>query len=471
MNGSVAHRDDWATGDARARIVHLGVGAFHRAHQAWYTHEANEWARGARGGADGSPADRGRSHWTIAAFTGRRGDAAALLTRQRCMYTVLSRASSSDTAQTVTSIERAIDGRNTAAWLADAAAPGTAVISLTITEAGYLLDSRGRLDLANPEVDADLRTIRLHSGAGEAAPPLATAAARLAAAFAERRRTGAGQVAVMSCDNLAENGEVTRRVVEAAVRAIDPSLAAWIDANVSFVSSMVDRITPRTTAADVAAARRLTGMSDAATVVAEPFSDWVIAGEFPAGRPHWEAAGARIVDDLAPFEERKLRLLNGAHSLLAYHGRLRDLESVDEAFADDALRDLVEEYWREAAASCMLPRGELDAAIAVTRERFANPRIRHQLAQIAEGGLHKLPQRIVPVLAAGIERGERPRAAASVIAAWQRSRLDATGEAEPVATAELLAGVADAGIAREITRLVDREFRSLDRTGPVRAVS
>lgn len=275
----------------------------------------------------------------------------------------------------------------------------------------------------------------------------------------------------MSCDNLAENGEATRRVVEAAARMIDPSLAAWIDENVSFVSSMVDRITPRTTAADVAAARRLTGVADSATVVAEPFSDWVIAGEFPAGRPRWEAAGARIVDDLAPFEERKLRLLNGAHSLLAYHGLLRGLESVDEAFADDALRDLVEEYWSEAAASCSLPRGELDAAIAVTRGRFANPRIRHRLAQIAEGGLHKLPQRIVPVLVAGLERGERPRAAASVIAAWQRSRLDTTGEAEPVATAELLAGIADAGIAREITRLVEREFRSLDRTGPIRAVS
>ncbi|MFC9561460.1 mannitol dehydrogenase family protein [Agromyces sp. NPDC056965] len=470
MDGAVTYRDA-TTGDAPTRIVHLGVGAFHRAHQAWYTHEANEWARGARDSAHGGRADRAPDRWAIAAFTGRRGDAAALLTRQRGVYALVSRARSGDTAQTITSIDRAIDGRDTAAWLAHAAAPSTAVISLTITEAGYLLDSRGRLDRANSEVAADLHALRASSGTAHAAPPLVTAAARLAAAFAERRRTGAGPMAVMSCDNLAENGEVTRRIVEAAARSIDPSLAAWIDANVSFVSSMVDRITPRTTPADVATARRLTGVADAATVVAEPFSDWVIAGEFPSSRPRWEAAGARIVDDLAPFEERKLRLLNGAHSLLAYHGLLRDFESVDEAFADDALRDLVEEYWNEASASCALPRDELDAAIAGTRERFANPRIRHRLAQIAEGGRHKLPQRIVPVLAAGLQRGEQPRAAASVIAAWQRSQLDATGETEPVATAELLAGIPDAGLASEISRLVDREFRILGRTGPIRAVS
>ncbi|QEO15434.1 mannitol dehydrogenase family protein [Agromyces intestinalis] len=343
------------------RLAHLGLGAFHRAHQAWYTHRANAAAEG--------------EDWGIATFTGRRPDTATALAAQGGVYTLLERDADGDRATLVESIVAAHDGGDAVTWQAVLAAPEVAVLTVTITEAGY----RG------------------------AAP------ARIAAGLAARRRAGAGPLAVVACDNLRGNGRLLRAAVLEAATAADPEGADWIREQVSFVDTVVDRITPATTDADRRAVHALTGWHDAMPVVAEPFSEWVLAGRFPAGRPGWELAGARFVDDLEPFEQRKLWLLNAAHSLLAYAGRLRGHETVDAAFADPALRDRVERLWEEQRAVIDLPAADLDSAASALRLRFANPRIRHSLEQIGRDGTFKLAPRVLDPLerrrAAGLADG------------------------------------------------------------------
>jgi hypothetical protein len=191
---------------------------------------------------------------------------------------------------------------------------------------------------------------------------------------------------VISCDNLPHNGAITRTVVLSAAAQIDATLPDWIDANVVIRSSMVDRITPRTRTEDIDELEHATGIRDEAAVVTEHFSEWIIEQGFAGPAPDWERVGVQLVEDLAPYEQRKLRILNGAHSLLAYRGLLAGHEFVADAFADSALREVVEEYWQAAANSCSLPSEELHRAIEETRRRFSNPRIRHALAQIALDG-------------------------------------------------------------------------------------
>ena len=202
-------------------------------------------------------------------------------------------------------------------------------------------------------------------------------AGRLVAGLAARRAAGAGPLAVVSCDNLPGNGEVTARVVAELADAAEPALAAWIRDQVSFVTTMVDRITPRTTPDDVRAVAEQTGWEDAAPVVTEPFTEWVLSGDFPAGRPAWDAAGARFVDDVHPHETRKLLLLNGGHSLLAYAGSARGHQTIAEAVADPVCRTWLDQWWDEAVRHVPLPAAELTAYRAALLDRFANPRIRH----------------------------------------------------------------------------------------------
>lgn len=421
---------------ATPTIAHLGVGAFHRAHQAWYTHRAS--AAGER--------------WEIAAFTGRSAEQARLLQARGGRFTLLTRGAVGDEFSQIDSIRAVHDGSDRTNWERALADPATQLVTLTITEAGYGLDARGRLDTAAPAVAADLRRATADPDA-----PLVTAPVRLAAGLAARRASGAGALTIVSCDNLNGNGEVTRAVVLAAARAIDPALADWIDDNTAFLSSMVDRITPRTTIDDIDEVERETGIRDEGTVVTEPFSEWVIEDRFAGARPAWDRVGVRLTGDLAPFEERKLRILNGAHSLLAYQGLLRGFDDVAGAFADPALRALVEEYWEAASASCALPDDELAEAVAATRARFANPRIRHRLAQIAMDGAHKLPQRVVPVLEHSTHAGAGAPAAASAIAAWAVYGAHAGAEIDA-----LLAGVSDAAAARAMRASIDRELRRLE---------
>lgn len=359
---------------APVRIAHIGLGAFHRAHQAWYTAHAT-----------GDP-------WGIAAFTGRSPAAAQVLAEQDCVYTLIERSADGDRAEIIESIVEARDGADAAAWTRTIASPDVAVITLTVTEAGYV--------------------------------PGATPARRLIQGLTARRAADGGPLSIVGCDNLPANGQAMR----AAILTLATSdLVCWIDENVAFVDAMVDRITPSTTEADRTAARLLTGMPDEAPVVTEPFSEWILAGEFPAGRPAWETAGARFVPHVAPYEERKLWLLNAAHSFLAYAGSVRGFDSIDAAFADDELRAMTEQLWAEQRNVLSLGDDEIDSALTALRQRFANPRIRHSLQQIAQMGALKLPIRILHPMRLRADRGlAEGTAQRAAIAAWAEylSRFD-----------------------------------------------
>jgi fructuronate reductase len=389
------------------RIVHLGLGAFHRSHQAWYTHRAGDAAA-----------------WGIAAFTGRRPDAALALSEQDGLFTLVERADGGDSFEVVGSIVEAADGADVQRLAELLAAPQTAVVTLTVTEAAYRLGPDGQLDRSAPDVVADLAL--LASGNGNPTTPLG----RLVFALAARRAAGAGPLAVVCCDNLSSNGAVAHHAVAGIAGAWDPSLAAWIEDNVSFVSTSVDRITPRTTDADLAAVEASCGYRDTSPVVAEPFANWVLSGDFPAGRPRWEDAGALFVADIEPYENRKLWLLNGAHSLLAYAGQLRGHTTVAEALADPLCLRAVETFWDEAEANLSGAEGAADLQIPAYRAallaRFSNARIAHHLAQIAMDGSTKLRMRAVPVLRAERAAGRSGTAAAHMIAAW----MDCSAAAE-----------------------------------------
>ncbi len=367
----------------RAGIVHLGVGAFARAHLAWYTAHI-----------DGQP-------WGITAFTGRSPAAAEALTAQDCRYTLVTRAADGDAAEVVDTIVAAHPGTDDAAWRHAVASPDTTIVTLTVTEAGYRDDS----DVPSRLVDG----------------------------LAARRAADGGRIALVSLDNLTHNGAVLRDAVLSAVS--DPALLAWIDEHVTFPSSMVDRITPATTADDVARLAGLPGAldGDRVPVVTEPFAEWVVEDAFDGiDRPAWETAGVRVVDDVTPYEQRKLWLLNGAHSLLAYLGLQLGHETVASAMDDPVCRTAVELLWDEAALELPLPDAEVADARAALVDRFANPRIRHTLRQIAVSGSQKLPVRVVDVVRRRLARdpsAEVGTGAATLIAAWW---LHVTGQPDLV---------------------------------------
>jgi fructuronate reductase len=391
------------------RIVHLGLGAFHRSHQAWFTAHASDAAE-----------------WGIASFTGRRPDAAVTLAAQEGLFTLIERGPDGDRFEVVGSIAEAVDGADTATLDGLLAAPATAVVTLTVTEAVYERD------------DAD--------------SPLG----RLVRGLAARREAGAGPIAVVSCDNVAGNGEVAEAAVCRIAEGLDVGLAGWIREHVSFVGTSVDRITPRTTPQDVAEVAAQCGYRDESPVVAEPFANWILSGDFPAGRPRWEDAGAQFVADIEPFENRKLWLLNGAHSLLAYAGQLRGHATVAEALADPACREAMEAFWDEAARHLTLPELDVPGYRSALLERFANPRIAHHLAQIAADGTTKLRMRAVPVLAAEQAAGRSGVAAARMIAAWMDFVAAAAAEGrefqDPLRE-DILAAVALEGRERTVALL------------------
>jgi fructuronate reductase len=387
---------------AAVRIVHLGLGAFHRSHQAWYTQHAPDSAA-----------------WGIAAFTGRRPDAAEALSAQDCLYTLVERSAGGDTFEVIGSVVEAVDGADTGRLCELVAAKETAIVTLTITEAAYGLAADGTFDADAPAVADDLRALSA-AAAGEAVAGGAPGAplGRLVLALARRRDSGAGPVAVVSCDNLSANGDVARRAVLGMASAWGAGLTEWIGANVSFVSTSVDRITPRTTDDDIAEVAERCGYSDSSPVVAEPFRNWVLSGDFPAGRPRWEEAGAVVVKDIEPYENRKLWLLNGSHSILAYAGQLCGHATVAEALADPLCREAVEDFWDEAERHLQGEGLDIPGYRQALLERFGNARIAHRLAQIAADATTKLRMRAVPVLLAERASGRSGAGSAMMLAAW-----------------------------------------------------
>lgn len=304
---------------APVRLVHLGLGAFHRAHQVYYTQKAE--------------ADPARPEWGYASFAGRSAGIAPALAAQDGLYTLVTRSGDGDSPELMTALVEARPAEDTGRFVELLADGNVAVVTLTVTEAGYHLNEDLSLNEESPDIIHDLAALRT----GEV-QTLNSAAGRIVAGLRARREAGAGGLAVMSCDNLAANGETTRAAILGFATALDPGLAEWIAGNVTFPSTSIDRITPATTEELIADVERETGFEDAVPVVTEPFASWVIEGEFPAGRPNWEKAGALFVEDIDPFERRKLWLLNGAHSLMAYAGQLRGYQTVDEAVRDVEIR-------------------------------------------------------------------------------------------------------------------------------------
>ena len=384
---------------APVRILHLGLGNFFRAHQAWYTHHAPD--------AD---------EWGIAAFTGRRPGLARTLAAQDGRYTLVVRGPEGDRHEVIRSLSAVHPGADHAAWLDYWRLPGLSVVTLTITEAGYarVRGTNGNgLDTGRVDVSADIAALKASSVTNVTSAP-----AKLLAGLAARREAGLPPGTIVPCDNLPGNGEVTQRVVRDLADAVgDPTLIAAARESL-FATTMVDRITPSATRADVDGASAASGFTDSAPVVTEPFSEWVLSGRFPAGRPRWEDAGARFVDDVMPFERRKLWLLNGAHSLFAYTAPLLGHATVDEAVADSRCREWLAQWWEEASRHLPIPMAELTAYQNSLLERWANPRIRHTLAQIAADGSQKLPVRILPALRAERAAGRLPHGAAHVLSGW-----------------------------------------------------
>ncbi|GAA3873758.1 hypothetical protein GCM10022381_15860 [Leifsonia kafniensis] len=459
------------------RIVHLGLGAFHRAHQAWFTAQVDD-----------------KAEWGIAAFTGRNPKAALELSPQDGLFTLIERSETGDSATVITSIVEAIDGADLARLIEVLAAPQTAIVTTTITEAGYRLTAGGLPNLADPAVVADaawlkaafaanarddslagpaaagraglagdagdaglagLAGLPCHAGLAGGVGPTTTLG-RLLLGLEARRRADAGPIAIVPCDNMPHNGVFVATGVTALARAASVELADWIDANVSFVSTSVDRITPQTTPDDLAAAAALTGWQDNAPVVTEPFKDWVLSGRFPAGRPAWEKAGARFVDDIEPFERRKLWLLNGAHSLLAYAGLLRGYETVAAAMSDELCRGWVDEFWDAAVRHLPASGLALEQYRAALVERFDNARIEHKLSQISAEGVTKLRVRIAPIVLA--ERADGRDAAAGIRALGSWVALVLSGrklvDGESVALAAALGRPREQAID-ELVALVD----------------
>ena len=427
-----------AAGDAGpaapVRIVHLGLGNFFRAHQAFYTSEASD--------ADA---------WGIAAFTGRSGTLADDLAAQDGLYTLIVRGADHDDCLVLGALSAAHIGTDAEAWRGYLSRREVAIVTLTVTEAGYLRDQRGALDVERADFRADV-------AAFQADLPVAvrTVPGRLVAGLAARRAVNGGPLAVVSCDNLPDNGAIAARVVADFADLVDPPLAAWIHDNVSFVTTMVDRITPRTTPEDLRAVTELTGRADSAPVVTEPYHEWVLSGDFPGGRPAWQEAGARFVADITPYEQRKLWLLNGGHSLLAYAGSARGHGTIAEAVTDSVCRDWLQQWWTEASGHLPMPEAELADYRTALLHRFANPRIQHRLAQIAADGSQKLPVRVLPVLRAERAQGRLPIGALRIVAAWighLRGRGAPVTDAAAATLAEAAADPLDEAVRRILTYL------------------
>jgi fructuronate reductase len=396
LNGPAA-RPGYTPQDHAAGIVHLGIGAFHRAHQAVMTDDAL-----AHHGGD----------WRIIAVSLRSQEIAEKLNAQNGLYTLIERGASGTRARVVAAIQRVI-AADTKATLRALCDPAIRVVTLTVTEKGYGIDLASRLpDNKNPVIAADL----VNPSAPEGVLGL------LVEAIRQRRLAGAPPFTVLSCDNLPENGTILRDGVVGFAQALGaPELADWIAANIAFPSSMVDRITPAPSSETFGEARRQTGCEDHAAVETEPFLQWIIEDRFPSGRPQWEAGGALFVADVTPYERMKLTMLNGTHSMLAYAGFLAGQKHVRDAMTDPDLCTLVGRHLRAASGLLQpLPGVDFQTYAAALVERFANPAIAHETFQIATDGTQKLPQRVFQPAMAAKAAGQDLRPFAFATAMWMR---------------------------------------------------
>lgn len=429
-----AARPGYTPAEHGAGIVHLGLGAFHRAHQAVMTDDAL-----AQQGGD----------WRIIGVSLRSKEIARELNAQNGLFTLIERGAAGTSARVIGAIDRVIaaDAGATLAALCD---PTIKVVTLTVTEKGYGIEPASRLpDTTNPVVAADLTRPDAPEGV----------LGLLVAAIRSRREAGVEAFTVLSCDNLPENGALLRDgVIGFARLAGDDALADWIAGHIAFPSSMVDRITPAATDDTLAEATRLTGCTDLAAIETEPFTQWVIEDHFPAGRPAWQAGGALFVPDVTPYEQMKLTMLNGSHSMLAYSGFLAGQAYVRDVMNHPDLSALVTRHMTAAAGLLQpLPGVDFQDYASALAERFANPAIAHETFQIAMDGTQKLPQRIFQPACAALAAGRDLRPFAFATAMWMRfclcRRDDGTSyELRDPRAAEITAAIgATNGSARELS--------------------
>lgn len=380
-------------------IVHLGPGAFFRAFNAIWTEEAI-----ARAGGD----------WGICAVSLKSPTARDQMMPQGGCFTSVELGPQGETRRVIGSVaEVLVAPEDPALVVARMADPAVRIVSLTVTEKGYCHEpSTGRLRLDHPDIVHDL--------ANPDRPK--SALGFIVAALKARHAAGTGPFTVMSCDNLPSNGVVVRGVVLDFAQALDPALAAWIEDAVAFPATMVDRITPATTEADVRHLAEAEGYEDPAMVVHEPFRQWVIEDHFCAGRPAWETVGAQMVQNVEAHELMKLRCLNGTHSTLAYLGYLGGYQTISETVADPDYAALCERLWeQEIIPTLPQPEGEdLQGYSRALLERYRNPAIRHRTWQIAMDGSQKLPQRLLGTIRDRLTAGVVPEGLCLAVAGWMR---------------------------------------------------
>ncbi|MFI7586538.1 mannitol dehydrogenase family protein [Spongisporangium articulatum] len=413
-------------------IVHFGVGAFHRAHQAMYLDrlmnkgQALDWAIC---GVGLLPGDR---------------DTAAAMTEQNGLYTLVEKPPSGDwSPRVIGSITEVLYGPECPDdVLARLCAPSTRIVSLTVTEGGYNInDVTGEFRAESPAVAADLVP---------GATP-STWFGFVVEALARRRAAGVAPFAVMSCDNVQKNGDVAHRAVAAFARLRDPDLAAWIEREVVFPNSMVDRITPATTDADRAAVAERYGVDDRVPVLSEDFEQWVLEDRFPSGRPPFEEVGVQVVKDVEPYELMKLRLLNAGHQALGYAAYLTGYRYVHEGAQDPLFADFLLRYMREEAMPTLQPLPGIDLMRYTDQliERFSNEQVRDTLARINSFTSDRIPKFLLPVVEHQLLTGGPIVHCAAIIAFWARYAEGTTEAGEPIDIVDLVADRVRANAARQ----------------------
>lgn len=417
-------------------VLHLGLGAFHRAHQLAYLQDLH---------------DAGDTRWVCVSGNIRpdASDPAPVLRAQGCAYTL-----ETVSPQGVRAWRRITALRDALPWtpdlaelLAVAASPATRIVSFTVTEAGYRLDSEGRLDAAADEVQDALRDY-------QAGRPGASIYSVLGAILRLRRARDAGPLTLLCCDNLRHNGRrVQRAFRDFLALAGDGESAAWLDANTSFPNTMVDRITPAPSPALLERVREATGRADPAAVGAERYIEWVIEDDFRNGRPAWEKAGAALVQAVEPYEEAKIRVLNATHSAIAWAGSLAGYRYIDEALRDPRIRALAHGWITDAVFDCLRPSPiDLDAYRDLVLERFGSSATQDTVERVLSDSFSKLPGFVVPTIRERIGRGLPLDSAASlpalflqVLLRWRAGQLGVAyrDQARDQAVVDAVCGAAD----------------------------
>jgi mannitol 2-dehydrogenase len=403
-------------------VVHIGVGGFHRAHQAMYHDRLMN---------EGPALDWGICGVGVMAADRRMDE---VMRAQDGLYTLVEKhADGAREARVIGAItEYLFAPEDPDAVIERMAAPATRIVSLTITEGGYNVDdATGEFDAENADVVHDLQ------------PGVAprTAFGLVTEALRRRRERELAPFTVMSCDNLQGNGRLARMAFSEFARRRDPALGDWVEREVRFPSSMVDRITPATTDADIAELRERFGLEDAWPVVCEPFTQWVLEDAFSAGRPPYEDAGVQIVDDVEPYELMKLRLLNASHQAIAYFGYLCGYRFVHEAAQDPLFQALLAGYMDEEATPTLapVPGVDLPAYKRTLIERFSNPEVRDTIARLCAESSDRIPKWLLPVVRHQLASGGEIKRSAAIVASWARYAEGVDEDGRPIEVVDRLA--------------------------------